>query len=437
MTNDNALLRDYMTGFNLIFSGFQHFLAMIAPLLAVPVIVGSVLDLPMEQKVHMISASLLASAIATFIQCRRVGPVGSGLLAVQGTSFVFLIPCIEAGKAGGLALIGGMVFSVCLVEVIMANLKNMLHVLFPSIVTSCVVILIGLTLIPIAVIDLGGGDYVFRNIPEQYANLSNLGLGVFTFLLILLFHCYAKGLFKLGAISLGILGGCLCAWLTGNLNGIETAGMSWFNVPVPLKYGLSFDVSLILPFALAYMISAVESIGDLTATAQACDLPIEGMEYEEQISGGLLIDGLGSGIAGLLNSTSLTTYSQNVGVISMTGIKSNVVGIAVAGFLLILSLIPPVGVFVANIPKPVMGGATLILFSMITISGIKVLFHAGLSERNCLILAIALALGLGAATRPELVNHLPVWLKPIIGNGVCFGALGAILANLLIPQEKI
>ncbi|MFC1744667.1 uracil-xanthine permease family protein [Candidatus Riflebacteria bacterium] len=420
---------------NTLVAGVQHFLAMIAGLLAPPIIISSVANLPLEQKVYLVSVSLFASGIATFFQCYRLGPLGSGLLAVQGTSFVFLGPCIAAGTKGGLALIGGMTLVMSFVEVVLSRLRFIIKKFFPPVVTGTVVMLIGFTLAPVAITDLGGGFDVLKYNTNNFATPKSLVLGLTTLIVIIVFSSFARGIARLAAVSIGIVFGYIAAYFSGMLPAINLSDYSWISVPFPLKHGFAFDNSFIFPFAIAYIISGIETVGDLTATCNVSGVPVSGDDYEERISGGLLTDGAGSALAGLFNGAALTTYSQNIGVISLTGVSNRVIGYVVSVILICLGIFPKLCVIFAAIPKPVIGGASIVLFGMIACSGLRIICNEGLSQRNMIILAVSLSFGIGVTAVPQIAKNFPPVLKPIIESGSSLGAIVAVVMNLVLPAE--
>jgi len=209
----------------------------------------------------------------------------------------------------------------------------------------------------------------------------------------------------------------------------------WVTVPRPLKWGVAFDATLALPFAMAYLVTTFESVGDLTATSIASNQPVEGPLYSRRISGGVLAHSLGSMLAGLLNSMPNTTFSQNNGLIQLTGVAARRVGFAVAAILAVLGMFPKLAALLAVMPRPVLGGATIVLFGMIVLGGLRVVNRAGLHGRNGVILVVSLSLGLGVEFVPEVLSSVPAWLRNVFSSGLATGALSGILLNLLLPRD--
>lgn len=207
------------------------------------------------------------------------------------------------------------------------------------------------------------------------------------------------------------------------------------NVPVPFKYGFSFDISAFIPIALIFLITPLETTGDLTANSMVSKQPVSGPIYLRRIKSGVLADGCNSAIAAMFNSLPMTTFSQNNGVIQLTGVASRYVAFYIAAFLVFLGLFPVVGGVLQQMPKPVLGGATLIMFGTVAVAGIKILAEANLNRRNMLIVAISIGLGLGVAGVPDALKHLPQMIQNIFGSPITIGAISAIVLNIFLPQE--
>jgi xanthine permease XanP len=211
---------------------------------------------------------------------------------------------------------------------------------------------------------------------------------------------------------------------------------SLLTVPIPFRYGIGFDLSAFVPFVLMYVITVMESIGDLTATSALSAQPITGPVYLQRLQGGLLADGINSAVGACLNSFPSTTFAQNNGVIQLTGVGSRYVGAFIGGFLILLGLAPVVGVLVQGLPPAALGGATLIMFGMVATSGIRILSRVTLNRRNSIILAISIGLGLGVTFVPDLLDALPPLLKSTLSSGIAIGGLSALMLNSSLPGER-
>ncbi len=411
--------------------GFQHMLAMFVGIITPPLIIAGAAGLNAAESAFFVNMALIVSGVASYIQCRKFGPVGSGLLGVHGTSFTFVPMAISAVNTGGLALVLGMALAASPVEMVISRFIKQTKKLFPPVVTGVVVMLIGLGLMEVGITDFGGGVGA-----ENFGSVQNLLLGTFVLVIIVIANRFGNGLIKVGAVAIGLVAGYIVSIPLGIVDFQPVADAGWFTVPVPFKFGMSFRISHLLPWIIAYIITSIESIGDLTAISEVSGEPVEGDLYRERISGGILADGVGSAIAAIFNTMPNTTFSQNVGVIQMTKVGSRVVGYAVAGILVILGLLPKIGALISVMPKPVLGGATIALFGMVATSGMKIIVRGGLTDRKIFILSIALSVGLGVTFRPDIVSKLPNILSTVLSSGITVGAISAILLNLLLPRKE-
>ena len=412
--------------------GFQHVLAMFAGIVTPPLIVAGALKMDIQEKAFFIGMALFASGAATFIQVRRFGPVGSGLLSVQGTSFTFLNPAIQAGAAGGLPLILGMSIAGAPAEMLVSRLIAYARRLFPPIVTGTAVSLIGLSLIKVGMTNVGGGF----SAGDAFGSYTHLGLASLVLAVIVLLNRFGSPFLRVGAIMIGIVVGYSFAAVHGLIDFSVLDKTPWFNFPQPLKYGLAFDWRHFLPWFLAYLVTSVESVGDLTATSLVSNEPISGDTYRKRIAGGTLADALGSILAAVFNSLPNTTFSQNNGVIQLTGVASRRVGFAVSGILIVLGLCPKLGAIIGLMPNAVLGGATLALFGMVAAAGIRILSMARLDGRGMMILAIGLATGMGIEMVPNVLQKLPELVKITLGTGLVTGTIVALILNLVFPETK-
>jgi xanthine permease XanP len=253
---------------------------------------------------------------------------------------------------------------------------------------------------------------------------------------ILVFNSSRSAKLRMLSVVLGLFAGYLAALLLGRLDLSAIRQAPLLNVPLPFHYGLSFDVSSFLPFLFMYLITVMESIGDLTATSALSGQPISGPIYFRRLKGGLLADGINSLIGACLNSFPSTTFAQNNGVIQLTGVGSRYVGLFVGGILMLLGLIPSVGVLVQALPPSALGGATLILFGMVAASGIRILSRLPMNRRNAIILATSIGLGLGVSFVPQVTHALPAMLRNALSSGIATGGMCALVLNIVLPGER-
>lgn len=420
-------------------AALQHVLASIVGIVTPTLVLGGVLGLGAEVP-YLVAMSLFVSGVATFIQCYRIGPVGSGLLSVQGTSFAFLGPVMGAGlavKAGGggpqdiLAMIFGLTLAGCLVEIGLSQVVERLGRIITPTVTGIVITVIGLSLVKVGFTDLAGGAQA----GEALGAPVNLALGGLVMVVILAATFAGPPVLRISAIMIGLLVGTAVAAALGMVDVSRLGQGDALALPVPLKYGLDFDVGLLLPIAFVFLVTSIETSGDLTANAVISGQPVRGPLYLSRIKGGILADGVNSGLAALFNTFPNTTFSQNNGVIQMTGVASRHVGLYIAGFLVVLGFFPLVGQVFLLIPKPVLGGATVVLFGTIAVAGIRILAEDGIDTRKGYIMAVSFGLGLGVTLVPEAVGQLPPFLKQVVATPITLSGLTAIVLTLVLPSD--
>ncbi len=425
-------------------AAFQHVLAVLVGIVTPPLIIAGALGLELEDASYVVSMSLLISGIATFIQVRRFGPVGSGLLSVQGTSFSFLAPIIAAATAvtaggGGVEAALAVVFGVCLAGsfVEMAASRALRHArrVVTPLVTGIVVALIGLTLIKVGIETACGGPAARAD--GSFGSLRNLGLAGLVLAVIVAVNRSRMPILRMSSIVLGLGAGYLASIALGMVDFGELSELGLLTIPVPFKYGLGFSWAAFLPIVLIYLITAIETLGDLTATSSVSGEPIEGEVYLERVQGGVLGDGVNSFLAAAFNTFPNTTFSQNNGVIQLTGVASRHVGYFIAAILTLLGLFPVVAGVLRIMPPAVLGGATLLMFGTVAAAGIRIIASQVLDRPAMLILAVSLGLGLGVTFAPDATAQLPGTLRDVLSSGIATGGLAAILMTVLLSGGTI
>lgn len=425
---------------NTILAAIQHILASIVGIVTPTLIIGGVLGLG-EHVPYLLAMSMFVSGVATFIQCRRIGPVGSGLLSLQGTSFAFLGAILAAGfavkNAGGtpediLAMIFGLCLFGCLVEIVLSQFIDRLERVVNPTVTGIVITVIGLSLVKVGFADFAGG----ATAGDDLGRPVNLLLGSIVVVVILAVTFMGNPMLRISAIMVGLVVGTIIAAFLGMVDPSPLGNAQVFAIPVPFKFGIDFDINLFIPFAFLYLVTAIETSGDLTANSVISHQPIEGPVYIRRIKGGILGDGINSGLAAIFNTFPNTTFSQNNGVIQMTGVASRYVGYFIALILAILGLFPIIGAIFLLIPKPVLGGATLVLFGTIAVAGIRILSTQQADLRRIYIMAVSFGLGLGVTLVPDATQHLPNFIKQVVAAPITLAGLSAIILSLVIPEPK-
>lgn len=424
-------------------AAFQHLLAIIVPIVTPGLLICLALGVSKEDTNMILSMSLVISGIATFLQCKKVGPFGAGLLIVQGTSFNFIGPIIGIGSAmvaadtpveSVMAAIFGVVIAGSFIEMGVSRILPWVKMLITPLVTGIVVLLIGLTLIKEGLISMGGGYQAMSN--NTFANADNLIMSCTVLGLIILLNRIRITWVKSSAILIALIAGYTLAGFMGHLDfsGLKDAPL--VQVPTPMHFGLSFSWSLFIPMAFIYLVTSLEAIGDITATSKLSNQPVDDATWMERIKGGVLVNGANSFLAGIFNTFPSSVFAQNNGVIQLTGVASRYVGIWIAALLVILGLLPAVAGVIQAVPQAVLGGAVMVMFGAVAASGINILSGIHLDRRALLIIAISLALGLGVAQVPQILEHLPELFRNIFSSGVATGGIAALLLNIILPETK-
>lgn len=420
-------------------AAIQHLMASFVGVITPPLIIGSVLGLN-DYLPFLISMALMVSGVGTFIQARQPFGIGAGMICLQGTGFVFLSAVLTAGllakgRGGGPEDILAMIFGVCFfgafVQILLSRCIGLLQRLISPLVTGIVILLIGASLVRVGITDIGGGS----NAPDFGAPL-NLALGGGVFITILLLNRSNQAGLRICAILIGLLLGTLCAWLSGKLVPQPLPDLPLISIPQPLRFGFQFDWSAFFPVALVYLISTIETVGDLTANCMISRQPISGPSYLQRLKGGVLGDGVSCVIASLFCAFPNTTFAQNNGVIQMTGVASRHIGLYIGGLLVLLGLCPLLGAVLQQIPRPVLGGATLLMFGSVAAAGIRIITRTTLDRRAMLVIAASLSLGLGVGSQPELLHHMPQMVQNLFDSAITLGGVTAILLDLLLPGKR-
>lgn len=417
-----------------LFAALQHLLAIFVAIITPPLIISGALGLDITTTSYLVSMSLFVSGIATFIQCKRMGGLGCGLLCVQGTSFSFISPIIMAGAIGGLPAVFGATMVGALAEVFISRILKYAMKIITPLVSGIVVTLIGMSLIKVGIESCGGGAAAIEN--GTFGSFQNLGIATLVLVLIVLFNRSSNRYLRMGSIIIGIAVGYIVSYFCGMVDFSNAPDYSLFNVPVPFKYGISFNLPAIIAFAIVYIITAIEAYGDITANSLISGEPVEGEKFLKRAQGGILADGVNSFIAGVLNSFPNSIFAQNNGMIQLTGVASRYVGYFIALILVLLGFFPVVGVVFSFMPDPVLGGATLLMFGTVASAGIKIIASQKLDRKATLVLAISFSMGLGVELYPEILAQFPETIKNIFSSGITTGGIAAIISNIVIRIKE-
>ena len=422
--NDRPPLRETL------FAALQHLLAIFVAIVTPPLIIAGALELDLETTGFLVSMALFASGLATFVQCKRIGGIGAGLLCIQGTSFSFIGPIITAGLTGGLPVIFGVCMAAASVEMLVSRVLKYMSRIITPLVSGIVVTLIGLSLIKVGVTACGGGAAAQAD--GTFGSFQNVGLAALVLVLIISFNRSSNRYLRMSSIVIGLMVGYVVAWFMGMVDFSSVESYGGFNIPVPFKYGLSFDWSAFIALGLIYLITAIEAYGDITANSIISGEPVEGEVFVKRASGGILADGFNSMLAGVFNSFPNSVFAQNNGMIQLTGVASRYVGYYIAGILVILGLFPAVGLVFSLIPEPVLGGATLLMFGPVASAGVRIIASQPIDRKATLVIALSFALGFSVELVPEILCQLPQTAQNIFSSGITTGGLTAIISNALI-----
>lgn len=412
--------------------GLQHVLAMYAGAVLVPLIVGNALGLTSTQLTYLVSIDILMCGIATILQIMNNRFFGIGLPVVLGCSFTAVGPMIAIGTESGISAIYGAIIVSGLFVIVISRFFGMLVRFFPPVVTGSVVTIIGITLIPVAINNMGGGQGA-----SDFGSLSNIALSFGTLLFILLVFKFSTGFMRAISILLGLVVGTVVATFMGKVDFSAVRDAAYFHMVEPFYFGMpTFEWSAIFIMILVAMVSLVESTGVYFALGDICERDIKRKDLEK----GYRAEGIAVLLGGIFNAFPYTTFSQNVGLIQMSGVRSRKI-ILIAGIMLVtLGFVPKIAAFTTIIPNAVLGGAMIAMFGMVVSQGIKMLSKIiSDSQENSMIIACAIGIGLGVTVVPELFAQFPSDLKILTSNGIVAGSVTAIVLNILfnmLPSRK-
>lgn len=410
--------------------GFQHIVAAFGGIVAVPLVIGPAIGVDVRTTAMLVSATIFVAGLATIIQARGIYKIGAKLPCIMGTSFTFVGPAITVGTSMGLAGIFGATILGSFIEMILSRFIKPLMKFFPPVVTGTVVTLIGLTLVPVSMDWCAGGIG-----SPTYGSITNICIALMVMIIVVGFNIYGKGVLSSSSILIGMFVGYLACIPIGLVDFTPIKEASWIGlpgIPVILEHGIKFSLAGVAPFIIAYLVTTIETVGCLIAIGEASDIKTS----SEQLSKGVLADGLDSFLAGFFGVCPNTTFSQNIGLIPITKVSSRYVVIISGVIMMLLGIFPKLGALVASIPSPVLGGAGIVMFGVVAASGIKTLSKVNINNRNLIIISVSIALGLGITTRPELLIVLPESLKLLFGSGISTGTIFAVMLNILLKDTE-
>lgn len=412
--------------------GLQHLLAMYAGAILVPLIVGDALGLTSAQLTYLVAIDILMCGVATILQVLRNRFFGIGLPVVLGCTFTAVGPMIAIGSSYGVTAIYGAILVSGLFVIAVSGIFGKLVKFFPPVVTGSVVMIIGITLIPVAINNMGGGQGA-----SDFGSLVNISLSFGTLLFIIILYRFAKGFMKSIAILVGLIIGTLAAGMMGLVDFQAVREASYLHLPHPFYFGTpTFEWSAILTMTLVAIVSLVESTGVYFALGDITDRKLKGKD----LANGYRAEGLAILLGGFFNAFPYTAFSQNVGLMQMTGVKKKSIIVITGVMLITLGFIPKIAALTTIIPTPVLGGAMIAMFGMVISQGIKMLGPVIMkSSENAMIVACSVGMGLGVTVVPELFAKFPESIQILTSNGIVAGSVTAIVLNILfhmLPQRK-
>lgn len=436
--------------------GLQHVLAMfvgnLTPLLIITGACGLAGNEFADLQITLLQNAMLVAGLVTLVQLFPLGPIGGGVPIIMGTSsgFIGVFNSVATSMGGGLTAYGAMMGASILgglFETVLGFFLKPLHRFFPSVVTGTVVLSIGLSLISVGVASFGGGSGV-----ADFGSVENLLLAVFVLVVILAVKHTCKGFLGSSAILVGIIAGYIAAGIMGlvlpttgvTADGVEftkswvlnwdkVAEAQWFAIPDLVPVDIVFDLRAILPVMIMFIVTAVETVGDISGVMMG---GLDREATDKELSGGVACDGMGSTFAAFFGVLPNTSFSQNVGLVSMTKVVNRFALATGAIFLVLCGLVPKLGALVSMMPQAVLGGAAVMMFSSIVMSGIQLVTHDPLTPRNLSIVSVALGLGYGIGANTGILAQAPQAIQLIFGgSGIVPAALVAILLNIVLPKE--
>lgn len=405
----------------------QHILAAFAGIIAVPLVVASAIGLSVEDTSIMVSATIFVAGITTVIQSKGIGPIGSRVSGMMGTDFTFANPAIGVGSKFGIAGIVGATIAGSLVEIVLSRFVKPLMKFFPPLITGTVVALIGITLMPVSMNWAAGGSGA-----EDFGSLENISIAFVVMVFTLLLSHYGKGMWRTASVFIGMIFGYILCIFLGKVDLAEVANASWFALPNIFRYGVTFDLSSILSFIPAYVVSLIGTVGIMMAIGEASNVKVD----SQRAANGVLADGVGSLIAGVFGAGPNTAFSQNVGLITLTKVASRHVMIVAGLILAVLGVFPKLSALISIMPQPVLGGVGVIMFGLVAAQGIKTLSQVKMGDRELLIISVAFALGIGVTVLPELLSELPEAIQMVLSSGISTGTLAALILNIVLKEKK-
>ncbi|MFL1696450.1 nucleobase:cation symporter-2 family protein [Weissella kandleri] len=411
--------------------GLQHVLAMYAGGVLVPLLIGAALHFTPQQMTYLISVDIFMTGIGTLLQLKTTRLTGVAMPVVLGSAIQSVTPLINIGGTLGVGAMYGATIVAGIFVFLIAGLFARLKDYFPPVVTGALITVIGLSLIPVAVAKIGGDSAVTAS---NFGNLTALSIAGVTILTIMILNIWARGFIKSIALLLGIIVGTGYAACLGQVSIDAVLTASWFHLPRPFFMGMpTFHLASSITMMIIALTSMIESTGVYFAVAELTGTDLT----EKRLANGYRSEGLAVILSGIFNTFPYSTFSQNVGVVQLSGVRSKKPIYAAAGLLILIGMLPKFGALATIIPAPALGGAMLILFGNIGVQGMMIMHTVDFTqERNLMIAAVTIGAGLGVAIYPQIFQHLPILVKIVVQNAVVVTAVLAVSLNALLPGRS-
>lgn len=409
--------------------GLQHVLAMFVSNITPLIIVSGAMKMDPSLKTFLIQCTMFVAGLNTMIQAYTIGPIGAKLPIVVGTSFAFVPVALSIGNQYGYEAVLGAALVGGLFEAFIGLIIKKIRRYFPPVVTGVIVLSIGLSLLPVGVQNFAGGVGA-----ADFGSFSNLFIGTVVLVTVIFFKQFTKGITSTGSVFIGTIVGFMVALFMGKVNLSMVSEAAIISIPKPFSYGFTFHLDACLAMIMMFIVSAVETVGDMSGVTMG------GANREvtdRELSGGILADGIGSVIATIFSVLPTTSFSQNTGLVAMTGVMSRFVVAVGAMFLMIGAFIPKIGALLSIVPPSVIGGSLVMIFAMISISGINLITKEPLKGRNAVILSVSLGLGYGLGNVPSALVNFPDSIRLIFGgSGIVVSGSIAVILNMILPQDQ-
>ncbi len=387
-----------------------------------------------SELIYLIQVSMVFAGVATLFQSVGIGPMGARLPIVQGTSFAFLpimVPLVAGQGVGAMAALMTGALAGGIFHTFLSLFVRQLRFALPPLVTGIVVLMIGLSLVPVGIQYSAGGVPVQGT--ADFGSGTSWLLALVVLVVTLGFSFFGRGISSTASVLLGLCAGYLLAFALGRVDLAAIPAAGWFVLPEPFRYGFSISAAAITGFCLMVVVSAVETVGNVSAITKSA---LGRKATDDELRGATLADGAGTALAAVFGGMPNTAFGQNVGLVAMTGVVSRHVVTIGGCFLILCGLLPKVGALITTIPIEVLGGSVIVMFGMVVASGLSILSDVVWNQRNMMIFAVAVSVGLGLSLVPEALQHLDGTSRVLLSSGVLPAAFVAIALNLLLPEEK-